>query len=532
MRRISMFQLQELVRLHRMGTKCHEVARLLGISPNTERSYRLALVTAGFLKGATAELPTEEELQRGVTAVMGDGCPAEQESTVQLWLGTIHAWSEDNAQPTAIYERLKREQPEFSGSLSAVKRACLRFKRQRGVQPEDVAIPVETLPGHTAQVDFGYVGKLFDPVKKTLRKAWVFVMILGYSRHVYCEIVFDQKIDTWLSLHINAFEWFGGVPEVVVPDNLKSAVIRAAFSPDDTVALNRCYRELARHYCFKIDPAPPYSPEKKGKVESSVKYVKRSFFLVYGTEFDADELQRRLALWCTETAGLRIHGTTRKQPLVVFKDIEQAKLRALPAVRFEPVIWKSVTVHRDTHVHFEQALYSVPWRWGGKKAWVRATLKSVQIYVDSTRVATHQRGRSGDRVTVEEHLPEGRRELRHRSRSYWLDRADRIGSETGKYVREVFDSDDVLEQLRKVQHIVTYVEGFPPYRVEAACKRASFFANYEYRALKRILTHGLETQPLPIPSAPRANNMNEPPRYARDITQMLEQQMEETYEPN
>jgi transposase len=110
----------------------------------------------------------------------------------------------------------------------------LRLKRKLGVRPEDVAIPVHTEPGHVAQVDFGYVGKLLDPVTMVMRKAWVFAMVLGHSRHAYYEITFDQKIETWLAVHVRAFEWFGGVPEVVVPDNLKSAVIRAAFTPSDT----------------------------------------------------------------------------------------------------------------------------------------------------------------------------------------------------------------------------------------------------------------------------------------------------------
>lgn len=100
-------------------------------------------------------------------------------------------------------------------------------------------------------------------------------MVLGHSRHMFCKVVFDQKIETWLELHVEAFDFFGGSPKVVVPDNLKAAVIRNAFGigGDDT-ELNRSYRELARHYGFKIDPTPPYSPKKKGKVESAVKYVK------------------------------------------------------------------------------------------------------------------------------------------------------------------------------------------------------------------------------------------------------------------
>lgn len=529
--KVSMFQVQELVRLHRMGVSCHEVARLLGVSPNTERPYRDAVRAAGLLSGPVGELPDRDVLEAAVLAHRGDGSPPLQPSSVEPWFESIEKWLHLGARPKAIHDRLKREESDYTGSLSAVKRACLRIKRAQGVQPQDVAIVVHTDPGHTAQVDFGYVGKLLDPQTNKVRKAWVFAMVLGHSRHGYCEICFDQKIDTWVGAHVRAFEWFGGVPEVVVPDNLKSAVVRAAFTVDDTAALNRSYRELARHFGFRIDPAPPYSPEKKGKVESLVKYVKANFFSSYGSSLDSEKLQSRLEDWVLHTAGQRIHGTTGQRPLRVFEDVEKQVLKALPLVSFVPVTWKTVLVHRDTHIIFDGAMYSVPWRWMGHNGWVRAVGKSVQVYVGDTRVATHRKGSPGDWVTVEEHLPEGRRDLRHRNRGYWLERAEGVGPETAGLVRELFESDDVLEHLRKVQAIVMHLEGFPVHRAEATCRRARFFANYEYRAIKRILSDGLDARPLPVVVAPPSSH-GFTPRYARNVRQMLELNMESTNEPN
>src|SRR5690606_10118969 len=141
-----------------------------------------------------------------------------------------------------------------------------------------------------AQVDFGAVGKLSDPREMAFRKAYVYIMVLGHSRHQFARIVFDQKLETWLSLHAEAFKWFGGVPEVIVPDNLKAAVLRAAFDATTEPILNRSYRELARHFGFKIDPTPAYSPEKKGKVEAGVRYFKRNFMTTIGAERDIDKL--------------------------------------------------------------------------------------------------------------------------------------------------------------------------------------------------------------------------------------------------
>src|SRR5690606_18128841 len=118
-------------------------------------------------------------------------------------------------------------------------------------------------------------------------------------------------------------------------------------------ALNRSYRELARHFGFKVDPTPPRSPEKKGKVESAVRYVKQSFFKPRRGELDAHTVRPALDRWVREIAGTRDHGTTRRQPLTVFEDEEHAAMRPLPLQPFELALWKEVTVHPDCHVHVD-----------------------------------------------------------------------------------------------------------------------------------------------------------------------------------
>jgi hypothetical protein len=399
------------------------------------------------------------------------------------------------------------------------------------VRAEDVAIAVETPPGEVAQVDFGYVGKLYDPVAGVLRKAWVFVMVLGHSRHMVARIVFDQRVDTWLKLHAEAFAELGGVVGTVVPDNLKAAVLRAAFGATGLSALNRSYRELARHYGFKVDPTPPRAPKKKGKVESGVKYVKRNFFT--GREgADIEDVRRELARWVREVAGQRIHGTTGERPIVVFESVERAALNALPSKAFEPVEWKQVRVHQDTHVLFDRRLYSVPWRLVGQRLWLRATEGTVTVFADDTRVATHARRGPGVRTTLDEHLPDHRAPLRHRSRAFWEERGDRISPEVGDYVREVFDSDDVLSMLRTVQAMVTHLETFPRERAEAACRRARYYGSYGYGALKNILRQGLDLQPLPAVSLPSAPQAQPALRFARSMTEILHLPLEDTDEPN
>ena len=532
-RRIAMHRLEELVRLHRLGTPVHEVARLLKMGPRTERAYREALIDAGLLYGSTDDsLPALEELKSAVLARMPPpATPPHQVSTLESWRTEIEHLYDKGLRPRAIYDRLRLQREDFAGTYPQVKRLWRGIKQSRGVRAEDVAIPVETAPGQIAQVDFGYVGKLLDPVTHTPRKAWCFVMVLGFSRKAVMRVVFDQKVDPWVRLHIEAFEELGGVPETLVPDNLKAAVVRAAFAVEGPgTALNRTYRELAKHYGFKVDPTPPRAPKKKGKVESSVKYVKGNFFA--GREgSDAKETEKELARWVAEVADMRIHGTTQRRPGEMFLAEEKPHLRALPAVPYESVVWHEAKVHMDTHVAFDGRLYSVPWTLIGRRVWVRATKSTATIYCDDDRVATHSRRGPDRRSTHEEHLPEHRRDARHRSRGYWEQRADALGPEVGTLVREVFDSDDVLLQLRTVQAIVTHLEGFPVERARAASIRASFYGVTSYGGLKNILKHALDREPLPHAVIPRSGVL-EAPRFARNVAELMDAPVEVSDEPH
>ena len=526
-----MHRLQELVRLHRLGTGAREVARLLKMSPNTERTYRQALVAAGMLEGEAEELPSLEQLKEAVLREHPPAKPPRQEtSSIEAWAERIRGLMADGLGARAIYDRLRMEDESFTGSVWAVKRKCRALRKAEGIRAEQVAIPVEASPGEVVQVDFGQIGKLLCPEKHVLRRAWVFVMVLGYSRHMYAEVVFDQKTETWLDLHRRAFEWFGGVPETVVPDNLKAAVIRTAFGTDGDTALNRSYRELARHYGFKVDPTPPYAPKKKGKVESAVKYVKNNVLAGRDGE-DIKDVNQKLKRWLTEVAGERVHGTTGWQPLSAFKEREMDAMRPMPSKPYEQRFWKQATVHKDTHVSFQGRLYSVPWRWVGKRVWLEATASSIMVYGDDVRIATHARFGKGKRSTNPDHLPRYRGDLRHRSRSFWEKRAEAIGPETLQLVKAVFESDEVLSQLRKVQAIVTHLEGFPISRAEAASRRAVFYGTHSYGGVKSILAKALDFEPLPLVLTASTENPTSY-QFARSIDELLARTEEVGHEPN
>jgi transposase len=304
------------------------------------------------------------------------------------------------------------------------------------------------------------------------------------------------------------------VPEAVVPDNLKAAVIRAAFGVDrDDTGLNRTYREVARHYGFVVDPAPPRSPEKKGKVEAGVGYVKSNFWRPRAFE-DLEQARVELQRWVDGIADQRVHGTTHRKPIELFEEAERHALKALPARPYVPVTWKHARVHPNSHVLFERREYSVPWTRIGQLVWIRATPTSVCIYADDERVATHDhRTGLGPPITVESHLPEHRRDLRHRSRGFWLQRARLVGEAAEQLVIEVFGTEDGLSRLRVVQAIVTHLEKFPKDRANAACERARFYGNHTYAGVRDILRKALDLEPLPTPLFPDPARPR--PRFSR-----------------
>ena len=525
-----MYRLREMVRLHRMGTRCHEVARLLKMGPNQERDYRNAIAEAGLLIGQPEELPTCESLRMAVMAKIVFSDAVGPQSTAAAYAAQIEEMLRKGAGAKAIHDKLKLDAGDgFAVSYDAVKRLCRRLKNHFEIDAADVVIPVDTIPGMVAQVDFGEICRLIDPATGKKRRAWVFLMVLGHSRHMFARIVFDQKAETWLALHVAAFKAFGGVPEFIVPDNLKAAVIRAAFTQSDLPTLNRSYRALAEFFGFKVDPAPARQPKKKGKVESAVNYVK-SNFVAPRTLTDIDSANVELANWVAGIAGVRDHGTTGRKPLEMFETEERAALLPLPIKPYVPEVWKKAMVQRNSHIHFDRRLYSVPWRLLGQELWVRATPRSVEIYADDARVATHRRHGEKRRSTLDGHLPEYRAELAQRDPEYWKRRADAMDPVVGVYIREVFDSDRVLSQLRAVQRIIATLDSYPKDRAVAACRRASHFGLFRAAGIDRILKDHLDAHPLPVLVSP-SSTTQPTPRFARSAAELMAIPVEAFNEP-
>jgi hypothetical protein len=327
-------------------------------------------------------------------------------------------------------------------------------------------------------------------------------MVLAFSRHSYAELVFDQRVETWLLCHRHAFAFFGGVPERVVLDNLKAAILHASVHEP---VVQRAYRECALHYGFRIDPNPPRSPWLKGKVEQGgVHYVTRNFLAGREPE-PLDERNAKLRQWCTDVAGRRVHGTTKRQPLEQFQQFERASLRPLPSTPYDLAIWKQATLHRDCHVVFEGSYYSAPYRLvGGQTLWVRGGSRTVELFgADHQRVATHERAtQPGERKTVLAHLPP------HKVPGLVLDRescqvrAASIGPATSAVVEQLL-AHRPEDRLKVAQRVLRLAEGHGAHRLERACARAQHYGSADYPTLKRILAGGLDAEPLEAAPAAR-----------------------------
>lgn len=354
--------------------------------------------------------------------------------------------------------------------------------------------------GEEAQVDCGRAGALLDPRTGQVRRAWVLVMTLGYSRHQYAELVFDQKVSTGIGCHRRAFEAFGGVPRRIVPDNLKAAVLTVNLH--DPV-LGEAYRRCAQHYGFVVSPTRPRTPAHNGKVESGVHFVKRSFLA--GQQFaDLPTANQALRAWVRERAGAREHGTTHRAPLALFEAEERMALLPLPSGPFELVETRRARVHPDCHVVLDGSYYSGPYRYVGQRLDAWGFSRVVQLFHSTDLVATHPRavGR-GQWQTRTEHYPPYKAADLEQTPTWCRDLARAIGPETLAVVEELL-ADRPLDRLRSVQALPRLVEQVGKTRLEAACARARHVGDVRYRRIRDILNAALDQQPRPTPApAPR-----------------------------
>lgn len=476
------------------GRSISEVARSLGVDRTTVRKYVAPAVAAGITPGSEPLSPQRwAELARAwfpklVTTELrhpkfAEIAPYHERIAELLKTTTV----------TTIWQRL-RDEDGLNVSLASFRRyVWATMPEHEAVRGQVTVRKADPPPGAEAQVDYGYLGQWRDPATGKLRRVWAFVMVLAASRHLFVRPVVTMTVADWITSHVAAFGFFGGTPRRVVVDNLKAGVVKAdVYDPK----LNRAYAELATHYGTLIDPARARKPTDKPRVERPIPYVRDSFWA--GREFASlTAMQQQAEVWCRQVAGRRAcRPLGGAQPASVFAATEARALLALPATPFELAVWATPKVAADCHISVAGALYSVPWRYAGRRVDARVTARLVEVFCDGELVKTHPRAQRGRKRTDWGDYPPEKVAFLARTPAWCRARAADAGVHVARLVVELL-AGNALHHLRAAQAVLRLVERDGAERVDAACQRALAVGDPSYRTVKGILAAGLEAAPLP-----------------------------------
>lgn len=369
--------------------------------------------------------------------------------------------------------QMLREQ-HYEGGYSVVKR-CVAELRPR-LRPAHFS--PEFAPGECAQVDWGCWRAVDVPGGR--RRLSFFVMVLCHSRMLYAEFFYGEAMEHWLAAHRHALEFFGGVPARIMVDNCRTAVTRPA-QGDQPAVFNSQYLDFAAHYGFRPVACTPRRPNQKGRVESSVGYVRTSFLA--GREPAAIEaLNAALADWRDTVANVRSHSTTGRRPVDLFAEVERAALSALPAGPHPCTVTRTVPVSSRFRVTVDTNLYSVPSSLASRRLSLRLAADRVSLYDESNAlVADHPRSHGHRQRSVD---PDHERELmlrtRHARDQHQLARFLALGSHAEAYLGGLRERrPDWRSHLRRINALVEIHGRDEVARLLAdACENHAFGAEY------------------------------------------------------
>ena len=347
-------------------------------------------------------------------------------------------------------------------------------------------------PGETMQVDWaGDTMGIVDTDTGELIPAYLFVSVLPYSGYAYTEAFLDEKQEAWINAHVNAYRYFGGVTRILVPDNLKTGVIKN--TKNETV-LNRSYREMAEHYGTAVIPARPRTPKDKAFVEGSVGVV--STWIIAALRNRQFSSLAELNEAVSERLYEFNHKPFQKKEGSRAAAFEEEKpfLLPLPAVPFELAMWKVATVQYNYHISVDKHNYSVPYEYIKQKVDVRLTSHTVEVFFEGNRIASHPRlyGRPNQYSTLETHMPPDHQKYLQWNGERFLHWAEQIGENTEVVVHHFLTMYAVEQQGYKAcMALLKLTDKYPPERLENACRKAlSYTPQPSYKSIQSILKSG------------------------------------------
>lgn len=510
---ISMRKIKEILRLK---WECHlgdrQIAQSCNVGRTTVQEY-LSRARAARLSWEIARDLNEEELDKRLFPGRGPSAPNRPSPD----------WSyiyKERKKPGVTLQLLWEEYRGNFPNGYSYSQFCDLF--QEFVR----ALPVTMRQTHKAgeKLFIDYSGKKPEVVIREtgeIRQAELFVAVLGASDYTFAEATWTQSLPDWIASHVRALHYFGGVPALLVPDNLKSGITRASYYDPD---INPTYSQFAQHYGMAVLPARVRKPRDKAKVENGVLIVQRWILACLRNRrfFSLEELNEaieKLLAKLNERPFKKLPGS-RKQ---LFESLEKPALRPLPVQSYEYAEWKRATVNIDYHVEAQHHYYSVPWQIARQRVEVRITGKTVEIFHRGTRVASHVRSfHHGMHSTVSEHMPP------HHQFSQWTPQrlikwGQKCGISVAKMVETILNGREHPEQgFRACLGILRLAEKIGNERLNAACARALFYGSPRYKTVVSILENNQDRLPLPEQHpekpCPSHENIRGPQYYASSET--------------
>ena len=503
---VSRVEITEVIRQWQAGRGIREITRSTGLARNTIRKYILTAQSCGLVRDGPP--PAESQLiflvQLNRAGPRRVAVPTNE--VLEPWADQIQQWIKND------HLKLTRVQELLAQHRCLVAYTCLRrFVIRRGWLGKGSHTTVrmaDTKPGEVAEADFGRLGLMWDPESGRKRLAWGMLVVLGYSRHSFLWPLFSQQLGDVIEGLEATWAFFGGIPRYLVLDNFPAAVVGTdPLNP----RLTRGFLEYAQHRGFIADPTRPGHPKDKPKVERGIPYTRERFF--NGGQFhDLPDLRQQARHWCLEVAGQRVHGTTRRLPLVVFQEEEKACLLPWDGEPYDVPDWHTATVHPDHHIYYRYAIYSAPDSTcpPGTELEVRGDSKLVRLYRRGELVKVHPRQPRGGRSTDPDDYPPELTAYTLRSPNYLRQQSAKLGEAIGTFADKLLSGPTPWSKMRQAHKLLRLGEKYTPSRLNSACEKALAVDLIDVRRLECILVEALEEEVMPVMAAPAP-----PGRFAR-----------------
>ena len=479
-----MRKIREVLRLYfAAALSVRAIARSLGTSPSTVGDYLRRAKVAG-LSWPVPESVDDTGLERRLFPAPP---PSHTARPLPDWSEVHRELRGKSVTLSLLWQEYKETHPEGL----QYSRFCEQYRAWAAKL--DLVMRQEHRAGEKLFVDYaGQTVPLVNRETGEVRQAQVFVGVLGASSYTFAEATWTQTLADWTASHVRAFEFYGGCPELVVPDNLRSGVSHAhRYEPD----LNPTYHDLARHYGVAVLPARVRRPRDKAKAEVAVQVVERWILaaLRHRTFFSLVELNAAIAELLERLNSRRFRklpGSRRSQ----FEQLDQPALRPLPTSPYVFAEWKSVRVSMDYHVEVDGHYYSVPHALVRRQLDVRLTARTVECFHRGQRVASHVRSsRQGRHTTAPEHMPEKHRQMGEWTPDRFIRWAEKIGPETAALITAVLNARRHPQQAhRSCIGLLRLAKCHGDIRLEAAAARALAIGSHSYRSVESILNHRLD----------------------------------------